>query len=111
LCGTATSTRIVAIGIHQSCPAFIGERYVNPGTLLRANDPICSVLDISSLIGVVNVTEQDYPRIQQGQIVSVMAEILPDRKFPGRVERIAPFLDPATRQAEVRIAVPNPDKS
>ncbi len=102
------STRIVADWNSPELSRVIGERYVNAGTLLRANDPICSVLDISSLIGVVNVTEQDYPRIQQGQIVSVMAEILPDRKFPGRVERIAPFLDPATRQAEVRIAVPNP---
>ncbi|HOV37339.1 MAG TPA: efflux RND transporter periplasmic adaptor subunit [Spirochaetales bacterium] len=104
------ATRIVAEWNSPEPSRVNGERYVDPGTLLRANDPICSILDISSLIGVVNVTEQDYPRLQPGQIVSVMAEILPDRKFSGQVERIAPFLDPATRQAEVQIAVPNPQK-
>ena len=101
------STRILATWESEEPVRVIGERFVNPGTLLRANDPICSVLDISSLIGVVNVTEQGYTRIRPGQRATLRVEILPGKEFPGTVDRVAPFLNPSTRQATVRINVPN----
>lgn len=101
------STRILATWESEEPVRVIGERFVHPGTLLRANDPICSVLDISSLVGVVNVTEQGYTKIRPGQRATVRVEILPGRKFPGTVDRVAPFLNPSTRQATVRISVPN----
>jgi len=101
------STRILATWESEEPVRVIGERFVNPGTLLRANDPICSVLDISSLIGVVNVTEQGYTRIRPGQRATLRVEILPGKEFLGTVDRVAPFLNPSTRQATVRINVPN----
>ncbi len=101
------STRIVATWDSDEPVRVIGERFVNPGTLLRANDPICSVLDINSLVGVVSVTEQGYTRIRPGQRALIRAEILPGKEFPGTVERVSPFLNPSTRQAAVRITVPN----
>jgi len=101
------STRILATWESEEPVRVIGERFVNPGTLLRANDPICSVLDISSLVGVVNVTEQGYTRIRPGQRATLRVEILPGKEFPGTVDRVAPFLNPSTRQATVRISVPN----
>lgn len=101
------STRIVATWESDEPVRVIGERFVNPGTLLRANDPICSVLDIGSLVGVVNVTEQGYAKIRPGQRASLRVDILPGKVFPGTVERVAPFLNPSTRQATVRISVPN----
>jgi RND family efflux transporter MFP subunit len=87
----------------------IGERFVDEGTLLRANDPIVSVLDIEVLLALINVTEQSYARVRVGQPAAVASDALPGRRFAGRVARIAPFLQEASRQAEVRIEVPNPD--
>ncbi|MCX7787895.1 MAG: efflux RND transporter periplasmic adaptor subunit [Spirochaetes bacterium] len=101
------STRIVATWESEEPTRVIGERFANPGTLLRANDPICSVLDISSLVGIVNVTELGYTKIRPGQRATIRVEILPGREFPGTVDRVTPYLNPSTRQATVRITVPN----
>ncbi|MFQ3621302.1 MAG: efflux RND transporter periplasmic adaptor subunit [Spirochaetales bacterium] len=101
------ATRIVANWESEESVRVVGERFVTPGALLRANDSICSLLDLSSVVGVINVTELDYPLVQLGQRAMVRAEVFPNRTFIGRVERISPFLQPSTRQASVRIAIPN----
>ena len=87
----------------------VGERFAEPGALLRANDPILSLLDIGTLIAVVQVTERSYSRLRVGLRAEVSSEALPGRTFAGAVTRIAPFLHETTRQAEVRVEVANAD--
>ncbi len=86
----------------------IGERFAEQGTLLRANDPIVSVLDVDRLVASVYVTEAAYARVRVGQQAAIGSDSLPGDSFAGRVVRIAPFLQESSRQAEVRIEVPNP---
>ncbi len=86
----------------------IGERFAEQGTLLRANDPIVSVLDIDPLIAAVFITEQSYSRVRIGQRAAIETDSLPGESFEGRVVRVAPFLQESTRQAEVRIEIANP---
>jgi len=87
----------------------IGERFVEAGEMLKANDPIVSVLDIDSLIAEVQVIERDYSRVRMGQKASITTEAFPGREFEGTVNRIAPVLKETSRQAQVNIEVPNPD--
>ena len=49
----------------------------------------------------------DWSRRACGHCIGVDA--FPGESFEGRVARIAPVLDPATRTAEIEIEVPNPD--
>jgi len=87
----------------------IGERFADMGSTLPANAPIVSVLDLGTLLAVVNVIERDYSQIRNGEEAAVSTDAWPDRTFAGRVERVAPVLREATRQARVEIAVPNID--
>jgi RND family efflux transporter MFP subunit len=87
----------------------IGERYVDEGVLLRANDSIVSVLDIETLLAVIKVIERDYPRIRTGQHAVVITNLFPDREFEASVSTVAPILKEAARQAEVSVEVPNSD--
>lgn len=86
----------------------VGERYADEGSLLKANDPIVSVLDIDTLSASVQVIEQDYPRIREGQRAVVTTDLFPGREFAAKVARVAPLLKEDARQAEVRVEVPNP---
>jgi RND family efflux transporter MFP subunit len=104
-----SQTQIRAQWDDGSAVRVVGERYAEPGALLRANDPIVSLLDIGALVAVVQATEQSYGKIGVGQRVEVRSDAVPGRVFAGTVSRIAPFLREATRQAEVRVEVPNPD--
>jgi RND family efflux transporter MFP subunit len=102
-------TRIEALWSDANGTRFIGERFQEEGALLSANSPIVSVLDLSSVIAVVDVVERQYFRLQVGQKASITTAALPGRVFTGRVARIPPFLNASTRQARVEIEIPNGD--
>lgn len=88
---------------------YVGERYVTEGTMLSANAPIVSLVNIDTLTAVIYVAERDYPRISVGQPATVRADALPDTRFEGEVDRIAPLFRSESRQARVEVFIPNPD--
>ncbi len=89
---------------------IVGERFVDEGAMLKANDPIVSVLDIHSLIGVIHVIERDYSDVVVGQEAIVTTDAFPGRIFTGKIIRVAPLLKETSRQARVEVEVPNRDK-
>jgi HlyD family secretion protein len=86
---------------------FIGKRTLDPGASVGANTSFMSVVDIRTVRLVINVVEKDLRRIQQGTAVEVEVDAYPGENFMGRVARLAPILDPATRTAQVEIEIPN----
>ncbi|HVT14676.1 MAG TPA: efflux RND transporter periplasmic adaptor subunit [Thermoanaerobaculia bacterium] len=54
------------------------------------------------------VYQADLPRVRAGQQATVRLSALPGRELSGRVALIFPTLDPASRTAQVRIALPGP---
>jgi len=90
-------------------PRRIAERFVDEGAMLKANDPIVSVVDLSSVTAVVYVIERDFPQIRVGQEATVMTDAYADRQFTGKVVRLAPVLKEESRQARVEIEIPNRD--
>lgn len=102
-------TRITAAWDGAGDGRVVGERFADEGAMLRANDPIVSILDIQSVIAVLTVIERDYPRILPGQSASVTTDAYPGETFPGRILRKAPLIREESRQARVELEIPNPD--
>ena len=102
-------TRVHAVWEDGAGTRLVGERFVDEGTLLTANAPIVSVIDIGTLTAAIYVIERDYAKIAVGQEAVVSTDAYPDRTFPGRIIRIAPQLQETSRQARVEIRVPNPN--
>ena len=103
-------TRIKASWENGNEPRVVGERFVDEGAMLTANAPIASIIDIRTLKAVIHVIERDYPRVRAGQGAVITTDAYPDKIFTGTIERIAPILKEAARQARVEINIPNPDK-
>jgi RND family efflux transporter MFP subunit len=87
---------------------FVGKRNVDPGAWASNAAPIVSVVDISSVRLVANVVEKDLRLVTVGDPARVEVDAFPGETFAGRIARVAPVLDPATRTAEIEIEVPNP---
>jgi len=87
---------------------FVGKRFLDPGAFASTNAPIASVVDISRVRMVANLVERDVRRVPAGTAAQVEVDAFPGEKFTGRVSRVAPVFDPATRTAEMEIEVPNP---
>jgi RND family efflux transporter MFP subunit len=88
----------------------VGERFVDEGSILRANDPIVSILELSSITSVIHVIERDYFKVRQGQEAIITTDAFSGKTFTGRIARIAPMLKEQSRQARVEIEIPNSDE-
>lgn len=88
---------------------FVGKRNVDVGAWASQQAPVVSVVDISSVRLVANVVEKDLRLVNPGDPATVSVDAFPGETFKGRIARVAPVLDPATRTAEIEIEVPNGD--
>lgn len=88
-------------------PGFIGERYVDVGSLLAPNAPVVSIIGIDTVIVQTTVIERIYGRVQIGQPAEVQVDAYPSRIFVGQVARIAPLLQEASRVAKMEVEVVN----
>ncbi|HDY87715.1 MAG TPA: efflux RND transporter periplasmic adaptor subunit [bacterium] len=88
-------------------PGFIGERYVDEGSLLAPNSPVVLVVGIDSLIVRTTIIERDYGLIQVGQLAEIKVDAFPSKFFYGKVMRIAPMFQEASRVAQMEIEVAN----
>ena len=69
--------------------------------------PILHVMQINQLKVMANVSEQYYTNVKVGDKVDISVDIFPGESFEGKVSRIAPALDAATRTFSVEITIPN----
>ncbi|MDY0152155.1 MAG: efflux RND transporter periplasmic adaptor subunit [Candidatus Cloacimonas sp.] len=101
-------TKITADWNDGARKRVIGEKFADEGSMLTAGAPIVSVLDISSLLAVIDVIEADYTKIKIGQSANINTDSYPNQQFNGKIVRIAPLLQDASRQARVEIEIANP---
>jgi len=103
-------TRVQAFWEDGDQTRVVGERFVDEGALLQANQPIVSILENKPLTAVVYAVERDYPKVKVGQQSIVTTDAYPDKTFTGSIVRIAPLLQESSRQARVEIEIPNSDE-
>jgi HlyD family secretion protein len=87
---------------------FVARRGVDPGAFVGQNGPIVDVVDISRVRLVANIVEKDLKQIHTGDMTRVAVDAYPGEVFSGRIARLAPVLDPATRTAPIEVEIPNP---
>jgi RND family efflux transporter MFP subunit len=93
--------------IASPVDGFVSKRFSDPGAFVGPNSPVVSVVDIRTVRMVANMVEKDTKRVPVGTAAAVEVDAFPGEKFAGRVSRVAPVFDPATRTAEMEIEIPN----
>ena len=71
--------------------------------------PLLSLADLSKVYLETYLPANRLRDLQTGQPVEVSVPDLPDRKFAGTIEYIAPVIDPASGEFRVKILLPNDD--
>ena len=93
--------------IASPVDGFVSKRFSDPGAFVGPNSPVAAVVDIRTVRMVANLVEKDVKRVHVGTAAAVEVDAFPGEKFSGRVSRVAPVFDPATRTAEMEIEIPN----
>ncbi|MFA4986012.1 MAG: efflux RND transporter periplasmic adaptor subunit [Candidatus Brocadiia bacterium] len=104
-----TYTKVYALWEGGPDTRTVGEKFVEQETLLSQNEPIVSVIDIATLKAVIKVSELEFSHIALQQSASMNVSAYPDKKFTGRISRIAPQFDDLSRQVRVEVRVANSD--
>lgn len=97
-------TRIVA-----PFSGWVGKRHLDRGAFAANNQPVFTLVDISTIETTIPLTEKDAARVRVGQPAVVTVEALRGLQINGRVARIATLFDPRTNTAEAEVEVPNAD--
>jgi RND family efflux transporter MFP subunit len=87
---------------------FVARRTADPGAFVSPNAPLVEVVDIGRVRLVANIVERDLRQVRTGDGARVEVDAYPGEMFMGRIARLSPVLDPATRTAPIEIEIANP---
>ena len=95
--------------IRAPFDGYIEKRLVNLGELVKAQMPVIAVVRIDPLKAIAEIPEKMAPWIKDGQAVELHVDAYPARTFGGRMSRISPAVNTATRAFPFEALVPNRD--
>ncbi len=101
--------RLEQMRILSPMDGQIAERFVDAGAVISPATPIARVVNLSTMITRANVPEREVSKLRIGNRALVRVDAFGERVFEGKVTRIGPVLDAATRSALVEVEIPNQD--
>jgi RND family efflux transporter MFP subunit len=96
-------TRLGFTRVAAPFAGLIVARHVEPGDIVARHTHMLTLVDPSSLVTEINVSETLIPHLGTTSNVAVKIDALGDAAFPGKVIRIHPQLNARTRQGRVEI--------
>jgi len=101
----ALSARVAHMRVDAPFAGVVTQRHVEPGAVTPRHTPLLALVDPSTLVTDVDVSELVLPRLRVGDTAGVRIDALGDAVHPGRILRIHPTIDPATRTGRVEVAL------
>jgi membrane fusion protein (multidrug efflux system) len=88
----------------------VSERSASAGDVVQTGGALYTIIDPASLRFDGTVPAEQVGQLERGAPVEFSVSGYPGRVFTGKIDRINPAADPATRQVRVYVAVPNADQ-
>jgi RND family efflux transporter MFP subunit len=96
--------------VRSPIAGVVSERQATAGDVVQSGDPLFAVVDPRSLQLEGAVPAEDVGKLRPGAPVEFTVSGYGDRTFAGRVDRVNPAADAATRQVRVYVTIPNADQ-
>src|SRR4051794_7369325 len=95
--------------IRAPFDGYVEKRLINLGELVKAQMPVLAVVRLDPLKVTAELPERMAPWISDGRPVELRVDAYRDRTFTGKVTRISPVVNAATRAFPFEAVVPNTD--
>jgi len=96
------------ISVPAPSAGVITSRTANLGQVVSMGQELFTVTDLSQVWVIGDLYEQDFQTVHIGSDATMATPAYPGLTLHGRVSYIDPRVDPQTRTAKIRVAVPNP---
>jgi len=104
-----TRARLRELRITSPIGGVVMRLNVEAGAVISSQTVVATVATISPVEVHVPLPETDMPRLRKTSGARIKVDALPDRLFEGKIARVAPALDAASRSARLIVIVPNAD--
>ncbi len=94
--------------IRAPFAGVLGIRSVSPGDFVQDGDALINLEDIAALKLDFRLPELYLDRVQLGQVLEMVSDVLPGETFTARVEAIDPLVDAQGRAVRLRASLANP---
>jgi len=99
--------RLRSATVTASAAGVVSKRYVQAGDRVDNGKPILEIVDTRVLQLSASVPTEWLPELRIGRPVTLTVAQLDSAQVSGRISRINPMADPATRQIQIYVDVPN----
>ena len=105
--GRVKSTRMDYIMHSPMDGTVLSDYSLVSGAMISPGSPIVDIADLRRLKAALRIPETKIFSVKPGMPVFLKFDALPGEEFQGKVARIDPFVDPATRSSAVEIELNN----
>jgi cobalt-zinc-cadmium efflux system membrane fusion protein len=103
-----------ALVVRAPADGIVLEMHAVPGELVKPDESIVTVGDVSSVWVWADLHEDQLGRVLDAQRggklrAEIAVKAFPDGSFPGAVDFVGPTMDERTRTVKVRVAAANPE--
>lgn len=86
----------------------VSQRSVGAGDVVQPGSALFTIVEPSSMRLEASVPSDQLSMVRVGTDVAFSVTGYPSREFHGKVTRVSPSVDPATRQVQIIVSIPNP---
>ncbi|MEW6359479.1 MAG: efflux RND transporter periplasmic adaptor subunit [Planctomycetota bacterium] len=105
----AAKVRLDDATVEAPISGIVSKKHLDQGNVVGKEDGIVTIVDVSTVKIMSDVSERYLSKIQVGRTKAQVAiDSLPGESFEGTLHKIHPALDERTRAADVEIRVANP---
>jgi RND family efflux transporter MFP subunit len=105
----AQGDQLEATVVRSPIAGVVSQRSVGSGDVVSPGSPLFTVIEPSSLRLEAAVPADAASLLKAGATVQFTVQGFRDRPIEGRIERVAPAVDPASRQIPILASIPNAD--
>ncbi len=98
-------TRLGYATVVAPISGIITEKQVEAGDIVSSSTRLFTVADVSTLVTRIQVSELEVSTLRVGEIVQLTVDALAGQRVEGRIRRIFPSADSATRLVPVEVAL------
>ncbi len=93
--------------VHAPFRGIVSRKWVSPGDTVQPGTKLYTIVEPTRMRLVAHVPAEAIATLEVGTPVEFSVAGLPGQRITGAVQRINPVADPATRQVEIHVALPN----
>jgi multidrug efflux pump subunit AcrA (membrane-fusion protein) len=95
--------------IHSPINGVVTDRPLYPGDMAAAGTPLMTVMDMSSVVARINMSQQQARKLKVGDEATIAPADGSD-PIPGKVTIVSPAVDPNSTTVQVWVECRNPDE-